>query len=125
MVYCSHCGEKIADGAYFCPKCGTRTLAGMQAGAEASSDEMRETLVRLGREMEKAFNIAAKNVAEAFDTARRNIQKSVGKEVIVCLDCGEKSSGNAVYCSKCGKQLQPKEAASATSETSEDVKEES
>lgn len=107
MVYCSHCGAQISDDDLFCPRCGTRTLAGAKAGAATSSDEMRETLSRMSREMEKAFNIAAKNIQEAFETARRNVQKSMVKEVVVCPNCGEKNPTNAVYCHKCGRKLQP------------------
>jgi len=117
MVYCSHCGTQISDDVYFCPKCGTRTQAGIKAGATESSDEMRETLVRLSKEMEKAFSIAARNVQEAFDSARKNVQKTMVKEVIVCPNCSEKNPTNAAYCHKCGTKLQP-QTTTTTSETS-------
>ena len=117
MVYCSHCGTKILDEDYFCAKCGTRTQAGMKAGAAESSDEMRETLVRMSREMEKAFNIAARSIQEAFDSAKKNVQKTMVKEVIVCPVCGEKNPANASYCNKCGNMLNSgKSAHSSTKE---------
>jgi ribosomal protein L40E len=90
------------------------TQAGVKAGAAESSDEMRETLARLGREMEKAFIIAARNIQEAFETAKKNVQKNMVKEVIVCSNCGEKNPAYASYCYKCGNKLKPEAAATAT-----------
>jgi uncharacterized membrane protein YvbJ len=116
MVYCSHCGNQISDDAYFCPKCGTRTQAGINAGAAESSDEMRETLIRLSKEMEKAFIIAARNVQDAFDTAKKNVQKTMVKEVIVCPNCNEKNPTNASYCHKCGTKLKPQTTSTTTTE---------
>ncbi len=123
MVYCSHCGAQISDDVYFCPKCGTRTPAGMKAGAAESSDEMRETLGRMSREMEKAFSIAARNIQEAFDSAKKNVQKTMVKEVIVCPNCSEKNPANAVYCHKCGRKLQSETTttASTASNTNENI----
>ena len=55
--------------------------------------------------MEKAFTIAAKELQEAVQVARNNIQKTIYKEPVVCPNCGEKNPANAAYCFKCGKNL--------------------
>ncbi len=103
MVYCSHCGEKISDDAYFCPKCGNKTAAGVKAKVGTPSEEIREAFNKISIELEKAFNVAAKEIHEAF--ARSNIQKAADKESIACADCGEINLGSAAYCRKCGKKL--------------------
>lgn len=105
MAYCSNCGEKLPKDALFCPNCGIKTLKGSETNAPAPSDEMREAFTKMGIELEKAFNIAAKEIHTAFQTARENIQKSVNKEPVTCANCGEKNPGDAVYCFKCGKKL--------------------
>ncbi|MCX6644569.1 MAG: zinc ribbon domain-containing protein, partial [Candidatus Bathyarchaeota archaeon] len=60
MVYCSNCGEKIADDANFCPKCGTKTDKGKTANAAYPSDELRDAFYKVGIELERAFTIAAR-----------------------------------------------------------------
>jgi ribosomal protein L40E len=59
----------------------------------------------MSAELEKAFNIAAKEAQAAFQIARNNIQKTIYKEPIVCPNCGEKNPASATYCFKCGKSL--------------------
>jgi uncharacterized membrane protein YvbJ len=105
MAYCSNCGEKLSDDALFCPKCGTKTKKGVQTKVSASSEEFKETLNKMGQELEKAFTVAAKEIQEAFQTARENIQKSLYKEPISCPNCGEKNSNDAVFCFKCGTKM--------------------
>ena len=105
MAYCSNCGEKLPKDALFCPNCGVKTLKGSETNVAAPSDEMREAFSKMGIELEKAFNIAAKEIHAAFQTARENIQKSGNKEPVACANCGEKNPGDAVYCFKCGKKL--------------------
>jgi len=70
MAYCSNCGEKLAEEALFCPKCGTKTKKGVQTKVSASSEEFRETINKMGQELEKAFTVAAKDIHEAFQTAQ-------------------------------------------------------
>jgi ribosomal protein L40E len=108
MEYCSNCGEKLPKDAYFCPKCGTKTVGGVEANAPFASDEMRQAFAKMSTEIEKAFAVAAKEIQIAFQTARENIQKSTSKEPIVCSNCGATNTAGSAYCSKCGQKLQPK-----------------
>jgi len=48
LVFCSNCGSKIDDEAYFCPKCGTKTIKGKAAKANYPEDELREALYQAG-----------------------------------------------------------------------------
>ena len=105
MAYCSNCGEKLPEDALFCPKCGTRTLKGKEANATTPTDEFKDALTKMSRELDKAFSVAAKEINAAFQTASENIQKSLKKEKIVCSNCGEKNPSNAIYCYSCGKKL--------------------
>jgi ribosomal protein L40E len=108
MAYCSKCGEKLPKDASFCPKCGAKTLTGTAANATPQSDELNEAFAKMSKELEKAFTLAAKEMHAAFQTARENIQKSFYTEPVVCPSCGEKNSGIAVFCFKCGKKLDAK-----------------
>ncbi len=105
MTYCNHCGEKVPEDAFYCPKCGTKTAAGVEAKGSTPSEEMREAFNKMSVELEKAFNVAAKEIQEAFQLARANIQKAVHKEPLVCSSCGEANQESATYCHKCGKKL--------------------
>jgi ribosomal protein L40E len=117
MPYCHNCGEKLPDNAFFCPKCGTKTVTGVQSGASSPADDMRDALMRMSAEMEKAFTIAAKEVHEAFKQAKDNIQKTVVKESVICPNCGEKNPASATYCFKCGKKLGPETPTTTTGTT--------
>jgi uncharacterized membrane protein YvbJ len=105
MAYCSNCGEKLSKDALFCPKCGTKAKRGVETKLSVSSEEFRETLDKMGQELEKAFTVAAKEIQAAFQTARENIQKSLSKEPISCPNCGEKNPNDAVFCFKCGTKI--------------------
>ena len=109
MAYCSNCGEKLPNDAYFCPKCGTKTALGTETRAPAPSDEMRQAFAKMSTEIEKAFTIAAKEIQTAFQTARENVQKSMQKEPPVCVNCRETNPGGSIYCFKCGQKLEPKD----------------
>jgi uncharacterized membrane protein YvbJ len=105
MVYCHNCGEKLPENALFCPKCGTKTVQGMQASATSPSDDLRDAFNRMSQEMEKAFGMAAKELQEAFQIARNNIQKTIYGAPISCPNCGGKNPASSTYCTKCGKNL--------------------
>ena len=108
MEYCSNCGEKLPKDANFCPRCGTKTMKGVETNAPTPSDEMRQAFAKMSTEVEKAFTIAAKEIQSAFQTARANIQQSLQKEPVTCPNCGEKNTGDSLFCYKCGKKLERK-----------------
>jgi uncharacterized membrane protein YvbJ len=119
MVYCSNCGTQIADDAYFCAKCGTKTAAGKTAKVAYPSDEIRDTFYQVGAELEKAFNIAAKETHDAFKRAsddyhQRNSSAQQGQAsqqaTVVCPNCGSKNVSGAIFCYSCGKRIAPESA---------------
>ena len=117
MVYCTNCGEKIPKDAIFCPKCGSKAAISAESMVSISSDELRESFAKMSEELERAFNIAAKEIHDAFHKVGNSIQQNLNKEAIVCPNCGEKNPGTAVFCSKCGKKLEPKTTASPPEKT--------
>jgi len=108
MGYCTKCGQKLPDDAFFCTHCGARTKAGAEAGATTSTEEFREAMAKMGQELEKAFSTAAKEIQEAFKTARENARHSTGKGAILCQSCDSKNPNDASFCSSCGKKLDRK-----------------
>jgi ribosomal protein L40E len=111
MVYCSNCGEKIDDNAYFCPKCGTKTSAGKASNAAYPVDELRDAFYKVGIELERAFNIAARETQAAFKKASENMhQKTVSnydtpQGSVVCTSCGANNISGAVFCHSCGTKV--------------------
>lgn len=105
MGFCSKCGEKLPEDAYFCPKCGARTNKGVEAGISSPAEELRDAFSKAGQEMEKAFKIAAKEVQEAFRTARDSVHESASAKTIVCRNCGAKNRSDSSFCHTCGKKL--------------------
>jgi uncharacterized membrane protein YvbJ len=104
MVYCSNCGEKTPDDAYFCPKCGTKTPKGKASNAPYPSDELRDTFYQVGIELERAFNIAAHETHQAIQKARANIQQKPVpvQETVICPSCGTKNLSSSIFCNNCG-----------------------
>jgi predicted RNA-binding Zn-ribbon protein involved in translation (DUF1610 family) len=108
VPYCSHCGEKLTEVANFCPKCGTRTQKGIEAGITIPADEFRQAFTKLSDELEKAFSKVADEVKQAFTTTRENIRETTGTQEIACPHCGTKNPVGSGYCYKCGKKLKRK-----------------
>jgi len=106
MVFCSSCGEKLADDANFCTKCGFRTKHGVEAGVSAPVEDWREAFSKMGVEMEKAFQTAAKEIQKAVKTVREDFKESRRGQPVICKSCGEKSPANAAFCTKCGEKLE-------------------
>jgi rRNA maturation endonuclease Nob1 len=103
LVYCSKCGEKISDDAYFCPKCGTKTEKGKASNVSYPSDELRDAFYKVGIELERAFTIAARETHAAFKRAEKNMkQKSV-----VCPNCKTKNPYGSIFCHSCGTRIAP------------------
>jgi uncharacterized membrane protein YvbJ len=105
MEYCSRCGEKLPEGAYFCFKCGTRTTAGAAAGATIPIEELRYNLEKAAQEVQKAFSRAAKEMDEALRKAREGIKEPIRSGPAYCPQCGERNSPSSRFCHKCGKKL--------------------
>lgn len=109
MAYCSNCGEKIPDDAYFCPKCGTKTPKGKASNMTYPSDELRDAFYKVGIELERAFTIAAHETHQAIKKASENMQQKTPtdpKETIVCSRCGTKNVSGAVFCRSCGAKVE-------------------
>jgi len=106
MAFCSNCGEKLPDDVNFCTKCGYRTKHGMEAGVSAPVEDWREAFSKMGVEMEKAFQTAAKEIQKALKTVKEDFKEARRGQPVICKSCGEKSSANATYCTKCGQKLE-------------------
>jgi ribosomal protein L40E len=112
MVYCSNCGTKLDDDAYFCYKCGTKTQAGKNAKAIYPSDELRDAFYQVGLELEKAFTLAAKETQAAFKKVSNVQQKTASSPQgnVVCSSCGSKNVEGAVFCHSCGTKVASEES---------------
>jgi uncharacterized membrane protein YvbJ len=108
MGYCSRCGNKVSDDDYFCSKCGARTREGVEAGATAPAEELKDALSKMGQEMERAFSVAAREIHDVFKKAGENVRRPTGRESVVCSHCGEKNATDASYCYKCGEKISRK-----------------
>jgi Zn finger protein HypA/HybF involved in hydrogenase expression len=108
LVNCSNCGEKIADDANFCPKCGIKTAKGRVANAVYPSDELRDAFYSVGIELEKAFNIAARETHSAIQKAKENWQQKPRQvETVACTKCSTKNPSGSVFCNSCGARIAP------------------
>lgn len=105
MVFCSKCGEKVPEDAYFCPKCGFRTRKGVEAGVAAPVEDVREAFAAMEKELEKAFTTAAKEMQKAFKTVTENVKEKGFARQVVCTGCGEKNPSGVSFCYKCGKKI--------------------
>lgn len=108
MVYCSNCGEKIADEACFCPKCGTKTDKGKAVNAVYPSDELRDAFYTVGVELERAFNIAARETHSAIKRAKENWQqRPAQQQTVACTKCTTKNPQGSIFCHSCGTRIIP------------------
>jgi uncharacterized OB-fold protein len=120
MVYCSNCGEKIDDNAYFCPKCGTKTPAGKASNVSFPADELRDAFYKVGIELERAFNMAARETQAAFRKASENMQQKTSSNYastqgsVVCTSCGVKNVSDSVFCCSCGTKIASTEKSSGS-----------
>lgn len=105
MVFCTHCGQELPDDSNFCTKCGYRTKRAVEAGVSAPVEDWREAFSKMGVEMEKAFQIAAKEIQKALKTVREEAKEPKAKNTVTCKECGEKNLTDAVFCTKCGQKL--------------------
>jgi uncharacterized Zn finger protein (UPF0148 family) len=111
LVYCSNCGAKIGDEAFFCPKCGTKTAKGKSANAAYPSDELRDAFYQVGLELERAFTLAAREMHAAFkkatETIHQNTSKAAAQGTVICPKCGTQNMTGSIFCSNCGTRIAP------------------
>jgi len=106
LVYCTNCGEKIADEANFCPRCGTKTLKGRAANVAYPSDELREAFYRVGTELDRAFKLAAHETQAAIQRATGGAQQKANQQgPVACPKCGVKNAYGSVFCCNCGSRM--------------------
>lgn len=107
MIYCSVCGQKLEDDANFCPKCGTKTPKGRASKALYPSDQLSDAFYSVGLELEKAFNLAAKETHAAIQKARENLLRPGEQPTVVCPKCGSKNPSGSIFCNNCGSKITP------------------
>jgi len=106
LVYCSSCGEKIAEDANFCSKCGTKTPKGKSANVLYPTERLTDAFYSVGLELEKAFRLAARETDAAIRRARENMQvKPKEHQTVACSNCGSKNPSDAVFCTSCGTKV--------------------
>jgi len=88
--YCSNCGAQIADDAYFCSKCGTKTDKGKAAKAIYPSDQLRGAFYQVGIELEKAFNMAARETHSVIQKVKENWQQTAPQQTVTCSKCSQR-----------------------------------
>jgi hypothetical protein len=96
----------MADDANFCPKCGVKTAKGRTVNVVYPSDELRDAFYSVGLELEKAFNIAARETHSAIKKAKENWQQKPGQpETIICTKCTTKNPSGSIFCNNCGARI--------------------
>jgi membrane protease subunit (stomatin/prohibitin family) len=106
LGYCTNCGEKIADDANFCPKCGTKTPKGKAANAVYPSDQLTDAFYMVGVELEKAFTLAARETHAAIQKAKEDLrQKPARQQTAACPKCNSKNPSGAIFCYNCGARI--------------------
>ena len=76
MVFCSNCGTELPENAYFCFKCGVKTVKGVEANV---SVPYREMFSDMEKQLEKAFLTASEEIKNAFNKAREDIRKAANR----------------------------------------------
>lgn len=93
MVFCSKCGEGLPE-CIFLSQMWCEDYKRLEAGVSTPWKELKDSLSKMGQEMEKAFR-----------KAREEIKEATIRKLIVCSNCGEKNFADAQSCYKCGKKL--------------------
>jgi uncharacterized membrane protein YvbJ len=120
MVYCCNCGNKIDDNAYFCPKCGTKTPAGKASNVSYPADELRDVFYKVGIELERAFNLAARETQAAFKKVSENMQQKTASNhantqgSVVCTSCGANNVSGTIFYRSCGIRIEFTERSSGS-----------
>ena len=107
-MFCTNCGNAILDDANFCPKCGVRTVKGVNQKVplpkEGNWEERLEATVEtIGEEMEKAFSTARRELEKAYSRTKESMRRP--SDAVICPNCDEKNQSETKYCYKCGTKL--------------------
>jgi uncharacterized membrane protein YvbJ len=97
MVYCSRCGDEVPETAMFCLKCGVMTSKGEEAGVSYPWNWEKE--------LEKTISNVSTEIEKAFTSVRENVRRTIKKDPIDCLNCGETNRANSKFCYQCGKKM--------------------
>jgi uncharacterized membrane protein YvbJ len=98
MPFCAKCGEKLAETASFCSKCGTAT----HGGAPDLGGIITDALSIAGREMGEAFKTARLEIEKALRDARSDLSDRGGP---FCPKCGKRNPIGAIFCFSCGGKI--------------------
>jgi predicted amidophosphoribosyltransferase len=107
-VFCSHCGNAIPDDVNFCPKCGVRTVKGVEQnvplpGQGNWEERFESTVETIGEELEKAFSTARRQLEQAYHRTKESMRKT--SDTVNCPNCGETNQNDTNYCYRCGTKL--------------------
>ena len=110
IVFCSHCGDEVPDDMNFCPRCGVRTVKGVEANVPIPrqrnwEEELESAAERIGEEMEKALTITGQELEKAVRRIKEKMQTTTAKEMVNCTKCGEQNQKGTNFCFKCGNEL--------------------
>ena len=97
MPYCDKCGKKNDDDAEYCTKCAN--YIGEEISFEKDLDEFAE---KVGRKAEEIGERIGKK-AEEFG---KRVEKAFNPELKKCKECGTESSSEAIFCWKCGNNIE-------------------
>jgi DNA topoisomerase VI subunit B len=88
-----------------------RTVIGVEANVpiprqQSWEEELESAAERIGKEMEKAFTIAGRELEHAVRRIKNEVQKTPTKEFVKCANCDEHNQQGTNFCFKCGTKLQ-------------------
>jgi rRNA maturation endonuclease Nob1 len=119
MVNCRGCGKELAEDANFCPSCGLRTVMGEETGVKTPRDrpkweeDVEDALQTAAKTMEEALRVALESLREVADQVGVEFEKVRERHIpkkldpVFCPSCGAKNPGDSLYCTSCGKQINP------------------
>ena len=97
MPYCDKCGKKNDDDANYCTKCAN--YIGRGSSFEKDIDELAEKIERKAEEFGELIGRKAEEFGRAVD-------RTLNPKLKKCKNCGTESSSDAIYCWKCGNNIE-------------------
>lgn len=98
-MYCTNCGEKIADGATFCSKCGTKVITEQIASAKATQKTEEEIYANRPHKGPQSTSYTT-NSRQVENKVVNNPTQPTYKER-VCTKCGTRYYDNRKCCPNC------------------------